>query len=53
MRVVSHGFDRARPNPPSLRADRPAQWLALLPALLVWCLALVSEPLLSWLGGLG
>ena len=33
--------------------DRLAQWLALLPALLVWGLALISEPLLLWLGGLG
>ena len=53
FRVLSHGFDRARPNPPSIRADRLAQWLALLPALLVWGLALISEPLLLWLGGLG
>ncbi len=53
FRVVAHGFDRARPNPPSIHADRLAQWLALLPALLVWGLALISEPLLLWLGGLG
>lgn len=53
FRVLSHGFDRARPNPPSIRADRLAQWLALLPAMLVWGLALISEPLLLWLGGLG
>ncbi|MCF7201331.1 proton-conducting transporter membrane subunit [Pseudomonas oligotrophica] len=53
FRVVAHGFDRARPNPPSIRPDRLAQWLALLPALLVWGLALISEPLLLWLGGLG
>jgi formate hydrogenlyase subunit 3/multisubunit Na+/H+ antiporter MnhD subunit len=53
FRVIAHGFDRARPNPPSIHADRLAQWLALLPALLVWGLALISEPLLLWLGGLG
>ncbi|HBB21456.1 MAG TPA: NADH-quinone oxidoreductase subunit J, partial [Pseudomonas sp.] len=53
FRVVAHGFDRARPNPPSIHPDRLAQWLALLPALLVWGLALISEPLLLWLGGLG
>ena len=53
FRVLTHGFNRARPNPPSIRADRLAQWLALLPALLVWGLALISEPLLLWLGGLG
>jgi len=50
---VAHGFDRARPNSPSIHPDRLAQWLALLPALLVWGLALISEPLLLWLGGLG
>ncbi|MCQ4325105.1 NADH-quinone oxidoreductase subunit J [Stutzerimonas stutzeri] len=52
FRVLAHGFDRVRPNPPSIHPDRLAQWLALLPGLLVWSLALISEPLLLWLGGL-
>lgn len=51
FRVVALGFDRARPNPPSTVPDRLAQWLAMLPALLVLSLALISEPLLLWLGG--
>lgn len=51
FRVVALGFDRARPNPPSVAPDRLAQWLAMLPALLVLSLALISEPLLLWLGG--
>ena len=48
FRVVAHGFDRARPNPPSIHPDRLAQWLALLPAAGLG-LALISEPLLLWL----
>jgi formate hydrogenlyase subunit 3/multisubunit Na+/H+ antiporter MnhD subunit len=51
FRVVALGFDRARPNPPSVQPDRLAQWLAMLPALLVLSLALIGEPLLLWLGG--
>lgn len=51
FRVVALGFDRARPNPPSVQPDRLAQWLAMLPALLVLGLALIGEPLLLWLGG--
>ncbi|MEK0361912.1 complex I subunit 5 family protein [Pseudomonas sp. CBC3] len=53
FRVVALGFDRARPNPPSVVPDRLAQWLAMLPALLALSLALISEPLLLWLGGVG
>ena len=51
FRVVALGFDRASPNPPSVVPDRLAQWLAMLPALLVLSLALISEPLLLWIGG--
>ncbi|MBA1273230.1 complex I subunit 5 family protein [Stutzerimonas azotifigens] len=51
FRVVALGFDRARPTPASFHPDRLAQWLAMLPALLVWCLALISKPLLLWIGG--
>lgn len=51
FRVVALGFDRARSNRTCIAPDRLAQWLALLPALLVWSLALVSKPLLVWLTG--
>lgn len=54
FRVVAIAFDRARPTTAArsreCRPDHFAQWLAMLPALLVWGMALVSEPLILWLG---
>lgn len=54
FRVVTHAFDR-RPRAPlsPWKGDVLAQWWALLPALLAWCLALISPPLLPWLVGVG
>ncbi|WP_150302866.1 complex I subunit 5 family protein [Pseudomonas saliphila] len=49
FRVVALAFDRADPNPPNYNPDAFAQWLALLPALVVWGMALYSEPLILWL----
>lgn len=49
FRVVVVAFDRAHPNNPAYQVDRWAQWLALVPALLVWGMALVSTPLILWL----
>lgn len=51
LRVVALGFDRVRSNLACSAPDRLAQWLALLPALLVWSLALIGQPLLTWLLG--
>lgn len=51
FRVVALGFDRAGERPLRVASDRPAQWLALLPALLAWGLALAGQPLLVWLSG--
>ncbi len=51
FRVVAMAFDRARPTPPDYHPDRFAQWLAMVPALVVWGMALVSEPLVLWLDG--
>lgn len=53
FRVVALAFDRARPVRPDFTPDPVAQWLALLPALVVWGMALVSQPLLHWLQGAG
>jgi len=49
FRVVVLSFDRAEPIPTDFSPDRFAQWLAMLPALVVWGLALIAEPLLRWL----
>lgn len=49
FRVVSLSFDQPDITPGSLTQNLPAQWLSLLPALLVWGLALLSHPLLLWL----
>jgi multicomponent Na+:H+ antiporter subunit D len=49
FRVVALSFSRADPLPRRLDPDPFAQWLALIPALLVWGLALISEPLILWL----
>ncbi|TGG95768.1 NADH-quinone oxidoreductase subunit J [Natronospirillum operosum] len=51
FRVVALAFDRADPVPPDFKPDRFAHWLAMLPALVVWGLALVSQPLIAWLTG--
>ncbi|MFC3607515.1 complex I subunit 5 family protein [Stutzerimonas tarimensis] len=52
FRVVALGFDRAQAVPDPVAVDRLGQWLAMLPALLVWSLALISESLLPWLEGM-
>ncbi len=49
FRVVALAFDRADPTPPDFAPDRLAQWLAMIPALLVWAMALASGPLIRWL----
>lgn len=49
FRVVALSFDRAAPKPPGYDPDSFAQWLALLPALVVWGMALIAEPLMLWL----
>jgi len=50
FRVVAMAFDRARINPPDLSPDHVGQWLALLPAVLVWGMALAGEQLIQLLG---
>lgn len=51
FRVVALAFNRANPTQLDYHPDRFAQWLALLPALCVWGMALISEPLILWLTG--
>lgn len=51
FRVIALAFDRANPTSLDYHPDRFAQWLAMLPALCVWSMALVSEPLILWLTG--
>jgi multicomponent Na+:H+ antiporter subunit D len=51
FRVVALGFYQAKISRQALHRDRVAEWLALLPALLVWGMALVGERLITWLGG--
>lgn len=53
FRVVAISFDRARINPPDTRPDRAGHWLALLPALMVWGMALSGEWLIQLLAGGG
>lgn len=53
FRVVVLAFDRARITPPDVRADRLGHWLALLPALAVWGMALSGEALIQLLAGGG
>jgi len=53
FRCVALSFDRARIHPPDLDPDRLGQWLALLPALLVWAMALAGETLVQLLAGGG
>ncbi|HEY0922407.1 complex I subunit 5 family protein [Rheinheimera pacifica] len=49
FRVVVLAFDRADPVAPDFAPRILPQWLALLPALAVWAMALYSEPLLRLL----
>lgn len=49
FRVLALTFNRAETNQPDFKPDLFAQWLAMLPALLVWAMALLSEPLMFWL----
>lgn len=51
FRIVALSFDRASPTHPDYHPDRFAQWLALLPALCVWGMALISDSLILWLTG--
>lgn len=51
FRVVALAFERANPTPADFAPDKVAQWLALLPALLVWGMALFSQSLIVWLTG--
>lgn len=53
FRVVAISFDRARINPPDIRPDRLGHWLSLLPALMVWGMALVGDRLIRLLSGGG
>lgn len=53
FRVVALSFDRARINPPDIKPDRVGHWLALLPALMVWGMALSGEWLIQLLAGGG
>ena len=53
FRVVALAFDRARIHPLEHANDPVGQWLALLPALLVWVMALAGDRLLQLLGGGG
>lgn len=46
FRVVVLAFDRAKPVAPDFSPQLLPQYLALLPALAVWAMALFSEPLL-------
>lgn len=51
FRGVVLAFERIDPVATPVDADPFAQWLSMVPALLVWGLALVSSPLMLWLGG--
>lgn len=47
FRVVSQGFRQSSVSATACEHGKSAQWLALLPAILVWLMALFSEPLLQ------
>lgn len=49
FRVVAVSFNHVEPAPPVRKPDRLAHSLALLPALIAWALANVSEAMLVWL----
>jgi multicomponent Na+:H+ antiporter subunit D len=51
FRIMALSFDRARINYPDLKPDKIGQWVALLPALLVWIMALAGDVLLRLLEG--
>lgn len=51
FRIVALSFDRARINPLDINPDRVGHWLALLPALVVWGMALSGEWLIRLLAG--
>ena len=51
FRAVIMAFDRVHIKRTDLSPDRPAHWLALLPALLVWAMALSGNWLVQWLAG--
>ncbi len=51
FRVIALSFDRAPPPRPDYNPDPVAQWLTLLPALLVWGMALGGETLILWMSG--
>lgn len=53
FRAVIMSFDRVHIKRVNLNPDRTAQWLAMLPALLVWAMALSGNWLTGWLGGGG
>lgn len=53
FRAVIMAFDRVHIKRVNLNPDRRAQWLAMLPALLVWAMALSGDWLTGWLGGGG
>ncbi len=53
FRVVAIAFDRAEPTPPDYNPDTSAQWLAMLPALAVWAMALLSKPTVLWFAEVG
>lgn len=53
FRVVTIAFGRVDPSLPGHDHDTVAQWLAMLPALIVWAMALMSEPLILWFREVG
>jgi multicomponent Na+:H+ antiporter subunit D len=53
FRVVVLAFDRATINPPDTRPHLMGHWLALMPALIVWGMALLGEQLIELLAGGG
>jgi multicomponent Na+:H+ antiporter subunit D len=51
FRAIGLGFYQASSNRPPYNFNRPAQLLALLPALLVLSMVLIGEELIQWLEG--
>lgn len=51
FRAIAFGFYQAPMNREPRHFDRVAQWLALLPALLVGLMAFAGEDLIAWLAG--
>ena len=51
FRAVALSFGQARPARPDFDPDMTGQWLTLLPALLVWGMALISNGLITWMTG--